>query len=229
MISGSDNTCTGYALDSGCPKTLWLPPGRVSQQYPSTAPGAYPEAFQRPIGPAAEVSGYRAVRHARWTGDEGRCTLRKQWPPVATATYGGYLSQVHTQYTCYRAPATSTVCKLHRRHRGRAVGGFSTLQVGTIRHLLLQHRESPRHPATLTGPALPTVFPLTAERRRVDNGAKPVVVGIRLANREESGRNPSWPGVLDSTKGRIHWRRPTVISIFRLQFCGGPYIPIMMN
>ena len=49
----------------------------------------------------------------------------------------------------------------------------------------------------------------------------------RLANKEESGRNPSWPGVLDSTKGRIHWRRPNRHpQIFRLQFCGGPYIPI---
>jgi hypothetical protein len=30
----------------------------------------------------------------------------------------------------------------------------------------------------------------------------------QIFNREESGRNPSWPGVADSTKGRIHWRRP---------------------
>ena len=48
----------------------------------------------------------------------------------------------------------------------------------------------------------------------------------RLANKEESGRIPSWPGVTDSTKGRIHWRRPNCHSRFRLQFCGGPYIPI---
>jgi hypothetical protein len=25
---------------------------------------------------------------------------------------------------------------------------------------------------------------------------------------------PSWPGVNDSTQGRIHWRRPTVIAFF---------------
>jgi hypothetical protein len=28
------------------------------------------------------------------------------------------------------------------------------------------------------------------------------------ANKEESGRNPLWPGVEDSTNGRIHWRGP---------------------
>ena len=28
------------------------------------------------------------------------------------------------------------------------------------------------------------------------------------SSREERGRNPSWPGVPDSTKGRIHLRRP---------------------
>ena len=36
---------------------------------------------------------------------------------------------------------------------------------------------------------------------------------------------PSRPGVIDSTKGRIHWRRPTAKLIFRLQLGGGPYIP----
>jgi hypothetical protein len=36
---------------------------------------------------------------------------------------------------------------------------------------------------------------------------------------------PSWPGVTDSIKGRIHWRRPTANLFFRLQLCGGPYIP----
>ena len=39
---------------------------------------------------------------------------------------------------------------------------------------------------------------------------------------------PSWPGVSDSTKGRIHLRRPPLPSfVFRLQLCGGPYIPII--
>jgi hypothetical protein len=36
--------------------------------------------------------------------------------------------------------------------------------------------------------------------------------------------SPSWPGVFDSTRGRIHYCRPTVIFVFRLQLCGGPYI-----
>lgn len=39
--------------------------------------------------------------------------------------------------------------------------------------------------------------------------------------------SPSWPGVRDSTEGRIHLRRPPLPSfVFRLQLCGGPYIPI---
>ncbi len=44
--------------------------------------------------------------------------------------------------------------------------------------------------------------------RRFLNLISEEVLQDRLANEEESGRNPSWPGVLDSTKGRIHWRRP---------------------
>ena len=37
-----DNSHTGYALDSGRPKILWLPAGRVSQQCPGTALGSCP-------------------------------------------------------------------------------------------------------------------------------------------------------------------------------------------
>ena len=44
--------------------------------------------------------------------------------------------------------------------------------------------------------------------RRFLNPISVEVFRDRLTNRKESGRNPSWPGVLDSTKGRIHWRRP---------------------
>jgi hypothetical protein len=42
------------------------------------------------------------------------------------------------------------------------------------------------------------------------------VLRDRLANREDSGRNPSWPGVADSTKVRIHWRRPNCHFQFSL-------------
>ena len=42
--------------------------------------------------------------------------------------------------------------------------------------------------------------------------------------RTKASGYPSWPGVADSTEGRIHWRRPTAILRFRLQLCGGPYI-----
>jgi len=34
--------------------------------------------------------------------------------------------------------------------------------------------------------------------------------------RTRASRYPSWPGVNDSTKGRIHWRRPTAIVRFSL-------------
>src|ERR1022692_5228312 len=78
MTLASDNAQTGYALDSGCPKTLWLPAGRVSQQYLSIAPGAYPEGSPRPIAPAAKVLRVPAVRRPRWTGDDGQRTLRKR-------------------------------------------------------------------------------------------------------------------------------------------------------
>jgi hypothetical protein len=44
--------------------------------------------------------------------------------------------------------------------------------------------------------------------------------------RTKASGYPSWPGVTDSTEGRIHWRRPTAVLHFRLQLCGGPYIPI---
>jgi len=44
--------------------------------------------------------------------------------------------------------------------------------------------------------------------RRFLNPISVEVFRDRLTNRKESGRNPSWPGALDSTKGRIHWRRP---------------------
>jgi hypothetical protein len=40
--------------------------------------------------------------------------------------------------------------------------------------------------------------------RRFLNLISEEVIRDRMANREESGRNPSWPGVADSTKGRIH-------------------------
>src|SRR6202142_3827308 len=40
--------------------------------------------------------------------------------------------------------------------------------------------------------------------RRFLNLMSVEVLRDRIANREENGRNPSWPGVADSTKGRIH-------------------------
>src|ERR1700688_1718803 len=45
--------------------------------------------------------------------------------------------------------------------------------------------------------------------------------------RTKASGYPSWPGVTDSTQGRIHWRRPTAILVFRLQLCGGPYMTII--
>src|SRR5271167_1113164 len=42
--------------------------------------------------------------------------------------------------------------------------------------------------------------------------------------RTKASGYPSWPGVSDSTKGRIHWRRPTAILLFTLELCGRPYI-----
>jgi hypothetical protein len=36
---------TGYALDSGSPKILWLPADRASQQCPGTAPAACAGGF----------------------------------------------------------------------------------------------------------------------------------------------------------------------------------------
>jgi hypothetical protein len=53
--------------------------------------------------------------------------------------------------------------------------------------------------------------------RRFLNLISVEVLQGRIANRGESGRNPSWPGVLHSTKSRIHCRRPTCRSHFRLQ------------
>jgi hypothetical protein len=54
----------------------------------------------------------------------------------------------------------------------------------------------------------------TTEMAQRSNRRFPNLISVaaprgQIANREESGRNPSWPGVTDSTKGRIHWRRPT--------------------
>src|ERR1700681_2866312 len=34
--------------------------------------------------------------------------------------------------------------------------------------------------------------------------------------RTKASGHPSWPGVSDSTQGRIHWRRPTAIARFSL-------------
>src|ERR1700688_2937696 len=34
--------------------------------------------------------------------------------------------------------------------------------------------------------------------------------------RTKASGHPSWPGVTDSTEGRIHWRRPTAIHRFSL-------------
>ncbi len=34
--------------------------------------------------------------------------------------------------------------------------------------------------------------------------------------RTKASGHPSWPGVIDSTEGRIHWRRPTAILRFSL-------------
>src|SRR5216684_2030942 len=34
--------------------------------------------------------------------------------------------------------------------------------------------------------------------------------------RTKASVNPSWPGVTDSTEGRIHWRRPTAMLRFSL-------------
>jgi len=34
--------------------------------------------------------------------------------------------------------------------------------------------------------------------------------------RTKASGHPSWPGVTDSTQGRIHWRRPTAILRFSL-------------
>src|ERR1700722_10466416 len=34
--------------------------------------------------------------------------------------------------------------------------------------------------------------------------------------RTKASGHPSWPGVTDSTEGRIHWRRPTAIEHFSL-------------
>jgi hypothetical protein len=50
--------------------------------------------------------------------------------------------------------------------------------------------------------------------RRFLNLISVEVVRDLIAYREEGGRNPSWPGVADSTKGRIHWRRPNCRSQF---------------
>ena len=52
--------------------------------------------------------------------------------------------------------------------------------------------------------------------RRFLNLVSVEVLQDRLANREEGGRTPSWPGVSNSIKGRIHWRRPTCQSQFSL-------------
>jgi hypothetical protein len=52
--------------------------------------------------------------------------------------------------------------------------------------------------------------------RRFLNLVSVEVLRDRFANREESGRNPSWPGVADSNKGRIHWRRPNCPFQFSL-------------
>ena len=47
--------------------------------------------------------------------------------------------------------------------------------------------------------------------------------GIVMGNRAQ--RIPSWPGVINSNKGRIHSRRPTCDTLtFRLRPSGGPYI-----
>src|ERR1700730_8458229 len=56
-----------------------------------------------------------------------------------------------------------------------------------------------------------TVYPALSKPDIGRGPSRPLRLG-----REESGRNPSWPGVADSTKGRIHWRRPNCHSQFLL-------------
>ena len=101
----ADNAHTGYALDSGSPKILWLSADRGSQQCPGTAPVVCVGGVRRPIRPTVTV--FRAPSRrggARWTDARCCAQFRRGRSAIATATYSGYLSQVHSQYAHYEDP-----------------------------------------------------------------------------------------------------------------------------